>query len=286
MTINLFALLDVEDESIRRIPLTGPLQHDVSAFLVEQRERFCSNNHEKVSFDGNYRIEDGEIYCIEAFPMQGDIIDAVKNPLNYGVLDLRKTDDRIKALFFGELGPKTRYIGFQVFDSRKILKKGLTILNAGNTYKKLEDPGLTLQNSIAALYEHGNFLFYSYFNAKKIVDLSLYYEAATDEEIESFAENQLFQVNDLDLLKTNSDQVIRKKIALLQKNAVLQGVSLPEIRKCAKEYGVALDIRAKKIVIPGEKKALKELVRFLDEDYFTAPLSKRKCLTNSKKYLQ
>ena len=40
-----------------------------------------------------------------------------------------------------------------------------------------------------------------------------------------------------------------------------------------------------KLVIPEDKKQLKELIRFLDEDYVTAPLTKRKCLTNSKKYL-
>jgi len=40
-----------------------------------------------------------------------------------------------------------------------------------------------------------------------------------------------------------------------------------------------------KLIIPQDKKELKELFRFLDEDYVTAPLTQRRCLINSKKYL-
>jgi len=34
-----------------------------------------------------------------------------------------------------------------------------------------------------------------------------------------------------------------------------------------------------------DKKEVKELIRFLDEGYVIAPLTKRKCLTNSRHYL-
>jgi hypothetical protein len=40
-----------------------------------------------------------------------------------------------------------------------------------------------------------------------------------------------------------------------------------------------------KILIPKDKKQFKELIRFLDGGYVTAPLTKRRHLTNSKQYL-
>jgi hypothetical protein len=88
--------------------------------------------------------------------------------------------------------------------------------------------------------------------------------------------------------------MIRKKIALLQKNKVLENLSVNEIQSVAgnfnqdlpEEHHIAININDDgKLVIHEDKKQLKELIRFLDEDYVTAPLTKRKCLTNSKKYL-
>ena len=53
----------------------------------------------------------------------------------------------------------------------------------------------------------------------------------------------------------------------------------------AEEHKINIAINNGKLVIPKDKKQLKELIRFLDEDYVTAPLTKRRCLTNSKQYL-
>ena len=92
----------------------------------------------------------------------------------------------------------------------------------------------------------------------------------------------------------NADSVVRKKIALLQQNHVLDDLSVNDIKTVSDDFNqhVAdehkIDIMINdegKLVIPKEKQQLKELIRFLDEDYVTAPLTKRRCLTNSKKYL-
>jgi hypothetical protein len=39
------------------------------------------------------------------------------------------------------------------------------------------------------------------------------------------------------------------------------------------------------IYLPRDKAAIKTTLKFLDEDYFEAPLSHRTCVTNSKKYV-
>ena len=53
----------------------------------------------------------------------------------------------------------------------------------------------------------------------------------------------------------------------------------------AEDHKIDIAINNGKLVIPKDKKQLKELIRFRDEDYVTAPLTKRRCLTNSKQYL-
>ena len=101
------------------------------------------------------------------------------------------------------------------------------------------------------------------------------------------------QFNNQALFKTNADSIIRKKVALLQKNNVLQNLSVVDIKTVAdslnqdlpEEHQINISINNGKLVVPKDKKRIKELLRFLDEDYVTAPLTKRRCLTNSKKYL-
>ncbi len=125
------------------------------------------------------------------------------------------------------------------------------------------------------------------------MDLSEYYTAATDTDLDTFSENDLFEFEDKDSFKTNADSVIRKKIALLQKNHVMDNLSINDIetvandfnQHVAEEHKIDIAINNGKLVIPQDKSQLKELIRFLDEDYVTAPLTKRRCLTNSKKYL-
>ncbi len=168
-----------------------------------------------------------------------------------------------------------------------------TLIGAGDTYKKLEEPGLVLQDKLTAHYTNGNLLFVSYHNTKRFLDLSEYYTAATDTDLDTFAENELFEFEDQESFKGNADSIIRKKIALLQKNNVLDNLSIDDIetvandlnQHVAEEHKINITTNNGKLVIPKDKKQLKELIRFLDEDYVTAPLTKRRCLTNSKQYL-
>ena len=195
--------------------------------------------------------------------------------------------------FTGHWIHQEQYVSFQVFDAGKLLSKGWTLIGSGDTYKKLEEPGLVLQDKLTAHYTNGNLLFISYHNTKRFLDLSEYYTAATDTDLDTFAENELFEFEDQDTFKGNADSIIRKKIALLQKNNVLDNLSIDDIetvandlnQHVAEEHKINITSNNGKLVIPKDKKQLKELIRFLDEDYVTAPLTKRRCLTNSKQYL-
>jgi len=283
--INLFALLNSEEDSlVRRIPLTGKLQEEISDYILQQKSIFYTDQ-EEVEFSGSYNADEGEIFCIQDYSMNDEITSALQNPLQFEVLNLKKDSQNIFALFAGKWQNKKGYICFQNFDSRKIISKGFTILFSGDTYKKLEDPGLTLQDRLNALYIENKLLFYSYHSTRRFLDLSAYYKEATDTDLDAFASNSLLQVDDRASFKENADSSVRKKVTLLLKNNVLEQLTLKDIKSTAKDYEVEIETKGKKLVIPSDKKKLKELLRFLDEDYFTSILTKRKCITNSKRYL-
>jgi len=210
------------------------------------------------------------------------------------VLNLNTETHRIKALFSGTWSATAKTVNFQIFDTSKLLKRGFTLIGSGDIYKKLEEPGLMLQDKLTTHYHNGTLYFSSYHNTKRILDLADFYREATDTDLDGFVAIELFAFEDEAGFKAQADSIIRKKIALLQKNEILKDITVTDIQAIAnnfnaelpEEHHINITVNVEgKLVIPDDKKQLKELIRFLDEDYVTAPLTKRKCLTNSKQYL-
>ncbi len=290
---NLFALVEDEQTPVRRIPLTAALGGELTQFFVDQQNALLEGK-QAIEFTGSYNVDSGEIFTIDNYPILEAIGNALSNPLTCQILNLNNETHRIKALFTGAWTGVTKTINFQVFDSGKLLSKGFTLIGSGDTYKRLEDPGLVLQDKLTAHYDNGRLYFTSYHNTKRFLDLSDYYREATDTDLATFAATELFVFEDQASFKVSADSIIRKKVALLQKNKVLEELSVTDIQTVAnnfnqelpEEHRITITVNEDgKLVIPQDKKQLKELIRFLDEDYVTAPLTKRKCLTNSKKYL-
>lgn len=290
---NLFALVDDDDAPIRRIPLTAALNTELAQLFAEQQTALLGDK-QSIAFTGSYNVDEGEIFTIADYPMPQAIGQAIGNPLTCPALDLNNETHRIKALFSGTWTAANKIVNFQVFDAGKLLKRGFTLIGSGDNYKKLEEPGLMLQDKLTAHFHNGTLYFSSYHNTKRFLDLADYYREATDTDLDDFAATDLFTFEDEAAFKEQADSIIRKKIALLQKNEVLKDITVADIQTVAgnfnaelpEEHHITITVNdAGKLVIPEDKKQLKELIRFLDEDYVTAPLTRRKCLTNSKQYL-
>ena len=294
---NLFALVEDDDAPIRRIPLTAALNTELAQLFAEQQAALLGDK-QAIAFTGSYNVDEGEIFTIADYPLPPAIGQAIGNPLTCPVLNLDTETHRIKALFSGNWSAAAKTVNFQVFDTGRLLSNRWTLvglpIQAGDTYKRLEKPGLMLQDKLTAHFHNGTLYFNSYHNTKRFLDLADYYREATDTDLDAFAATELFAFEDETGFKDQADSIIRKKIALLQKNEVLKDITVADIQTVVNNFNAELpeehhiNITVNddgKLVIPEDKKQLKELIRFLDEDYVTAPLTKRKCLTNSKQYL-
>jgi len=296
-TTNLFALVDDDNTLIRRIPLTAPLSAELVQLFTEQQAALLGDK-QSIEFTGSYNVDEGEIFSIADYPLPPEIGQAISNPLTSPVLNLDSETHRIKALFNGTWTAAKKSVNFQVFDAGKLLSNRWTLIglpiHAGDTYKRLEEPGLILQDKLTAHFSDGTLHFTSYHNTKRFLNLAEYYREATDTDLDAFADTELFAFENATSFKGHADSIIRKKIALLQKNEVLKDITVADIQTVANNFNAELPEEHHisitttddgKLLIPDDKKQLKELIRFLDEDYVTAPLTKRKCLTNSKQYL-
>lgn len=297
MPNNLFALTDIPNTPVRRIPLTDQLSTELTTLFSDQEDEFL-NGHEEVDFTGSYNVDQGEIFAIDEYPLPEAVPTALSNPLTCNMLNLKQESCRIRALFSGVWTEEERKVSFQLFDTGKLLSNRFVLfgapIHANDTYKKLEDPGLVLQQRLTAQFKDGKLYFKSYHNTRRFLDLNNYYREATDVDLEAFTDVDLFVFEDEAAFKEGADSIIRKKVALLQQNNVLEDLSVPDIQNVATDFNtdlpddrqISINIDEDgKLIIPSDKKELKKLIRFLDEDYVTAPLTQRKCLTNSKQYL-
>jgi hypothetical protein len=80
-----------------------------------------------------------------------------------------------------------------------------------------------------------------------------------------------------------ADAPIRRKVALIADSKILESVTPTKIQKAAAAYGLALSVKSGRLVIPANKKELKTILRFLEENYFTSELTGTRFLTSSKR---
>lgn len=283
MSINIFAILKSENQ-IKLINISGNIQNDLTP-LKNNAEEFLRK--EKILFDGQYKPEDDQILEIENFSLPFEI--DFDNPLNLEKIEIDDID-LMKGLIIND----KKIIGFQSFDKRKIIEPSrLNIIFKGNTFSKLEERGITIDDKLDAVFSKQNksLLFYSFHNASKIFDLSEYYREATDQEINSFFTTQIFS----DIPKNLDEKIdtrIKKKIFLIKKNKIIEKLIdshiFKEVAKYSKTFGLEnyFDSTSKKIKIPDDKKEFKKILSFLNEDLYKSPISEIIYETNSKRKLE
>ncbi len=280
MSINLFAILKSED-LIKLINISSNIQNELTS-IKNIAEHFLNN--ERIPFDGQYKPEDDQILEIKNFhlPFRIDF----DNPLNLQKIDLSDID-LIKGIIISDKD----LLGFQCFDRRKIIEPNrLNIIFRNNTFSKLEDKGIIIDNKLDAVFskQNNSLLFFSFHNASKVLDLSEYYREATDREINSFLANEIF--SDIPPnINESIDTRIKKKIFLIKKNNVMEILKeekiFREVVKYSKNLGLSdyFDSSTRKIKIPNDKKEFKKVISFLNEDLYKSPISEIIYETNSKR---
>jgi hypothetical protein len=288
-TQHLFAVLQGKEE-VRRIPLQQSLQEAIGGLFASQTEAFRSTEEEVLAFDPSLRPAEDQIIRIGSFHLPDQIREALSNPMGVTPIAFSaESTDRIVGLFVGDLQPAVR-VRFQAFSRRQMLTtSGLSIILSGNTFRRLEEPGLILDNRLCAVVEGTDLFIRTYAAAARVLDLTNYYREATDDEIDEFIGNDRLHCDDVAGLKAAADTWTRRKVAILLKSGVLASVSARRAKEIGAEFKVAITLRKtggkERIALPTSRRELKDLLRFLDEDYYKSPLTKTRYLSHSKQKL-
>lgn len=272
-TCNFFAIL--KNDTIRKIDLLQTITTDIRNVFVNFGDLILNDEVEEILFDGNFNIQDEEILYVE-MELPVNIIEASSNPIGFQVLDL--VIDDVKALFWVE----NDVYYFQNFDKRKLLQNKNVIFWDNTTFAKLTNDALIIDNIVNAIHKDNKFYFKSYTNANKIFSLMAFFEEASNEVIDEFAKTDKLTV-DANWLKENGNTIIKKQITLIQKSNVLLNANTKKIKSSANKFNLTIELINGKLVLPNDKKQCKNILSFLNEQYYIGLITGRKFRTNSKR---
>jgi hypothetical protein len=281
---------------IMKLVTDGSLQDDIELELRRQATEFLSGK-EEISFDARYRPDDGEVLIIEDFDDIEGLIAAVKTPGSYDDWPATENDlANIKGIFGGFEDANSTTVIIQAFDRRQsISTRKISFWYDQDTFRRINGVGITFDTKPTAILtqEKGaasaQLYFVSLHNTRRLFDMDAYYHEITQDEVNGFFNNQNFHEFDQDWLELNIDNWIRKKITFINQEGILDACTPAVIRDAGLSLGITIDINnssgSDKLVFPPDKKKLKELLRFLDEDIWESALSGSRFQSSSKRRL-
>ena len=288
MPENLFAACRVNGELVpRRVRLDGTIQEQVEAIFTGQEQSFFDGVDEEIAFDGRWKPDSNELLTVDLTP-EAEMFRETLNMNANAVDDLDLANfaaSGIKALFTGQEGDDGRVL-VQRFTGAQMLSSKYAVFLQGNSFRRLTAPSFALATSLAFVIDGGIIKFKSFSNLRSILDVLEIYQDATDEEVRGFAGHPNLMVEDLDDFVLNADQVTRKLINAVVGSGVLNDNTPTQIQAAAAMTQLNVELEGDRIVLPAERREIKNLLQFLDESRYNGPLSGQTYVTNSRRPAQ
>lgn len=276
---------------VLRMPLTPDVQTSVTELFRGQEQEFLHGIDEEFKFDGMYRPEENELLYINNFDDVDGIKTAILRPQNCQEFTFKSGAlESIKALFTGYLKNGVIRLLIQGFDRRRIISaNGFSLIFTENSFTRFEGGGLNLDNKLTAIIEDDMLKFSSYHHLRQIFDMSAYCKEASDQDLKVFAQHPALQFSDPQIFISVADAWVRRKVVLIQQSGILDFCPASKIVATAKFCDLHLNtsgaVGQEKIVIPADRQEVKQILRFLDEDYFQSPQSTVKYLAKAKRVM-
>jgi len=290
-TLNLFALTNTPGMRVLRMPLTYDVQAAVSELFRAQEHEFLQGIEEEIKFDGMYRPEESELLYINNFDDVDGIKSAILRPQSCQEFTLKNGSlESIKAIFSGYIKNGTIRVLMQGFDRRRIINSNnFSLIHSENVFGRFDGGGLTLDNKLTAIIEDDNLKFASYHYLRQIFDMSAYCKEASDQDMKVFVQHKSLQFADAQQFVDAADPWVRRKVVLIQQSGILDNCPASRIAAIAKYCDLQLQLAGavgqERIVIPADRQEAKQLLRFLDEDYYQSPQCTIKYMAKARRVM-
>lgn len=299
--LNFFAglITDAEEIQPESITVDRSLQDDLSAMFEEQAAAFLNDDTTRITFNPkeNYMLERGEVFKIEGFSLPSEIINAAEMGHQLEVFSLNRSPKPVVATVFAtdvDAKGKLLRVLFQQFRAPQLLNRKLSLFQDGKMFNRIQNDGFCLAHELAGIWLQGTLYFRSLSIVSRFLDLSEFQPKASLEEISSFMKCDLFEIDEenqgtiFNLIE--GDDFLRRRVAAIQAKNILGVIEPKKARKLAKPFDIDIELKKNaksdsKIVLPAVKKQLKQVVKFLNEEYFHGELTQELYETNSLRRL-
>lgn len=270
---------------IKKVTTVPAVQNAIETIFGAQEQQFNSGITQDVPFDGAWKPEDDEMLVVHNTPEMNNIWNqSLQNVNALPVLNAANfQSEAIKALAVVAGNDGNRRLLIQTFSARQILDRSFSLTLSGNTFKQITEPSFCIGTSLSGILDATSLRFKSYSNVRTVFDLASLYTAATDAQIDIFAQHNSLHVGNLNDLKNFADQGIRKLINAISSKGTLNNYTIQEITTSANTSNFQINIQNNKILIPTNRSDTKKLLHFLDEGFYRGALSGTAYITNSKR---
>ena len=286
---SVFVLADGEyANKVFRIEVDDDTQKAICQSFSNATENMTTDK-DRIEFNGSYKPIDNEFLAIRNFEISDEIKKAIRNPLGTASFKKQKGEfPDIKSVFVGECykieTSESFNIAFQRFRKEQYISTNrFNLFFEKNTFFRQNSFGISISDNIDCYYTGGELQFESFFFARQVFDLARYYRSATDHEVTVFASNERLKIENIEAFEKMADTWIRRKVAMINDSGVLNDYSVSEVIQRAKEIGLIINKENSRIVLPNDKKRVKEILGFLDEEVYKGPFSMTTFLAGSKR---
>ncbi|EJO9912890.1 TPA: DUF4868 domain-containing protein [Vibrio parahaemolyticus] len=288
---NFFAFIkdDNGNTQVKRIRVQGQLQGELITLFNDQFNSFNHNIDTEVPFNGDWKPDANELLVLADVTEAQEMIDAINaNASSFNDLQLSNfNSEPIKAIFTGFVQNNETTVLVQKFSSRQALSLSqipIIKMQTGNTFVKATEDIFTVDNKLVAVIVGNNTKFKSFHNARMVFNLTNFYQEATDTDLNLICQHPLLEVSNTNSFVAEADSQVRKMVHTISSTALLDNYSVSDIQAAAQGFpNVPITFNQGKLVLPNNKRDLKEVLHFLLEDIYKGPLSGSNYLTNSKR---
>ena len=269
------------------IPLLQALQRSLSQSWGTQYKKFVENI-EEIDFDPGYQPDEHQRFGIDEFELPSWLVEENSQTIHELETITRNKEliDSIKGIVaFARNEQREELLLFQNFTRSQVIRPGRFLFLQHDTFKGIENPGLTLADKLSAVYSSADkkLFFHHLRTVNTYLPISDFYEDASEEQIREVLEHDLLAPEDPDTIAVGANQWFRKRFAMLAASGVLDNYTANEIQERSNNYNVSIDIEQDKIIFPSDKAAAKKLLQFLNEEIFRGAITETLYETNSKR---
>ena len=288
MPENLFAACRVDGEfQMKRVQLQGSVQDQIEEIFGQQAQGFFNGIDDEIPFDGGWKPDRNQLLTIEIT----DEAALLKDTLAQSIFAVDPIDtenvagEGIRAIFTGGTGGGNDVVLAQNFHVGQVLGRGnkISLIFEGNAFRRLDTSAFSLDSSLTFVVDGDLIKFKSFQKLRSILNVSHLYREATDPEVIAFSGHPSFDVDDTEALLDSADEVVRKLISSITGSNVLNILSPSQLQQMAKTTNLNLQLQNGKMVLPTDRRSLKDVLQFLNDDRWLGLLSGTPYVTNSKR---